>query len=119
VKYMLLYHVQESASPEPVRDSDAEARLAAWLEEMTGRGVLLDGGRLQHSRNGTTLRQRDDGGLLISDGPFAETKEQVGGYDVIECADLNEALEVAAGHPVFRYGAIEVRPLEPDHPAAG
>jgi hypothetical protein len=113
VKYMLFYHVEESASLEPVPDGDAGDRLAAWLEEMTGRGVLRDGGRLQHSRNAVTLRRGDDGGPLVSDGPFAETKEQVGGYDVIECADLDEALDVAAGHPVYRYGTIEVRPFEP------
>jgi hypothetical protein len=52
-----------------------------------------------------------DGRALISDGPFAETKEQVGGYDIIECADLDEAVAVAAAHPMARYGAVEVRPL--------
>src|SRR5919107_2473961 len=49
--------------------------------------------------------------LLISDGPFAESKEQMGGYDVIECADLDEAIEVASKHPVAEFGVIEVRPL--------
>jgi hypothetical protein len=48
---------------------------------------------------------------VVSDGPFAETKEQMGGYDLIECKDLDEAIEVAAKHPVARYGTIEVRPL--------
>jgi hypothetical protein len=49
--------------------------------------------------------------VLLSDGPFAETKEQVGGYDLIECENLDEALAVAARHPVARFGSIEVRPI--------
>lgn len=52
-----------------------------------------------------------DGDVLIADGPFAETKEQVAGYDVIECADLDEAMEVASRHPTARLGTIEVRPF--------
>jgi len=52
-----------------------------------------------------------DGELLISDGPFAETKEQMGGFDIIECASLDEAVEIAARHPAAASGAIEVRPL--------
>jgi hypothetical protein len=49
--------------------------------------------------------------LLLSDGPFAETKEQIGGFCLIECADLDEAIEIAAKHPAAGYGTIEVRPL--------
>jgi hypothetical protein len=51
------------------------------------------------------------GGTFVSDGPFAETKEQIAGYDILECADLAEALEVAARHPVARFGAVELRPV--------
>ena len=54
--------------------------------------------------------------MLIADGPFAETKEQIAGYDIIECADLDEAIEVAAKHPVARFGTIEVRPFWPSEP---
>jgi hypothetical protein len=56
------------------------------------------------------VRVRDDE-LLVSDGPFAETKEQVGGYDLIECAGLDQAIEVASRHPTARLGTIEVRPV--------
>ena len=49
--------------------------------------------------------------MLVSDGPFAETKEQIAGYDVIECADLDEAIEIASKHPVARIGTIEIRPF--------
>ena len=51
--------------------------------------------------------------MLVSDGPFAETKEQILGFDLLECADLDEALEVAGKHPWLKYGSIEVRPLWP------
>jgi hypothetical protein len=53
--------------------------------------------------------------LLVSDGPFAETKEQVGGYDVIDCSDLDEAIEIASKHPTAWYGTIEVRPIAGEH----
>ena len=49
--------------------------------------------------------------MLLSDGPFAETKEQLGGFCLIECADLDEAIEIAAAHPAAAYGTIEIRPL--------
>jgi hypothetical protein len=72
--------------------------------------VRLLGDRLRPVSDATTVRVRNDE-LLISDGPFAETKEQIGGFDVIECADLDEAIEVASKHPVARFGAVEVRPF--------
>jgi hypothetical protein len=77
---------------------------------MEGRGVRLSGNRLALTTDATTVRVRE-GDVLVSDGPFAETKEQIGGYDVIECADLDEAIEVAAKHPVAKFGTIEVRPF--------
>lgn len=95
-------------SPEESRAIDEGA--AAWVEEMTARGVRVDGNRLARTETATTVRTRD-GEVLVSDGPFAETKEQVGGYDLLECADLDEALEVAAKHPVARIGTLELRPL--------
>ena len=58
--------------------------------------------------------QVQEGSLLVSDGPFAETKEQVAGYDVIDCADLDEAIEIAARHPTANIGTIEIRPFLDD-----
>jgi hypothetical protein len=81
-----------------------------WVEEMDRRGIRLMGNRTRESSDATTVRVRD-GGLLLTDGPFAETKEQMAGFDVIECADLDEAVEVASKHPVARYGMVEVRPF--------
>ena len=59
-----------------------------------------------------------DGEVLLTDGPFAETKEQILGFDVIECADLDEALEIAAKHPVAKYGMVEVRPFWTPSPSS-
>ena len=77
---------------------------------MAADGVLVDSGALQLPASATTLRVRD-GQPLVTDGPFAELKEFIGGYYVLDCADLDEALRRAATIPAARYGAIEVRPL--------
>ena len=92
------------------RTAAIRAESEAWVAEMDGRGVRLQGSPLGPVTDATTVRVRE-GEVLISDGPFAEAKEQIGGFDILECADLDEALEVAAKHPVARYGSIEVRPL--------
>jgi hypothetical protein len=71
----------------------------------------LEGDRLRPVGDATTVWPKDGGGTFVSDGPFAETKEYIAGYDIIECADLDEAVELAAMHPCARYGAIELRPV--------
>jgi hypothetical protein len=82
----------------------------AWVEEMDGRGVRLEGHELRPVSDATTVQVRG-GEVLIADGPFAETKEQIAGYDMLECADLDEAIEVAARHPMAWNGMVEVRPF--------
>jgi hypothetical protein len=104
VKYMLLICGDESAA------AHAEEGCGGWTEEMQRRGVLQGGAGLRPPTEATTVRVRDDR-VLLSDGPFAETKEQIGGYNLIECADLDEAIEVASKHPAAGYGTIEIRPL--------
>jgi hypothetical protein len=79
-------------------------------QAMADAGVLADSGPLQPPTSATTIRVRDAEPLL-TDGPFAELKEQIGGYYVLDCADLDEAVRWAAMIPAARYGAIEVRPL--------
>ncbi|MGH3243256.1 MAG: YciI family protein [Spirillospora sp.] len=81
-----------------------------WVKEMDGRGVRKFGSRLNRTDTATTVRVRNEE-TLLSDGPFAETKEQILGFDLIECADLEEALDVASKHPSAALGSIEVRPL--------
>jgi hypothetical protein len=111
VRFLLLIGGEAGESEAPSSKEICEADDAvAWAEEMTRRGVLVSGEVLQPPEAATTVRVRD-GEVLLADGPFAETKEQVGGLSVIECADRDEALAVAAAHPVARYGMVEVRPI--------
>ncbi len=81
---------------------------AQWSQEMAERGVLLDAMGLHEPKEATTVRVRA-GEVLHTDGPFAETKEQIGGLTLIECADREEALRVASSHPWAGVGMIEVR----------
>ncbi|MER7547257.1 YciI family protein [Spirillospora sp. NPDC127506] len=105
MRYMMLVCVEESVEPE-----GDDALPIAWTDEMDARGVRTFGARLRPVVDATTVRVRDDE-VLLSDGPFAETKEQIAGFDLIECRDLDEAIEVASKHPAARFGTIEVRPL--------
>lgn len=112
MKYMLMFWDEESA--DQLADQNDPAFLAAirsWVDEMTNRGIRLHGGPLSYAAEAALVRVRD-GEILLSDGPYLETKEQVGGYDVIECADLNAAMTVAAAHPLAATATVEVRPLE-------
>jgi hypothetical protein len=110
MKYMLFIGGDETLELSPEEEAQMQAGAIAWVTEMDGRGVRLQGNRLGLTTDATTVRVRDDE-LLVADGPFAETKEQIGGYDILECADLDEAIEVASKHPVAKVGFIEVRPF--------
>jgi hypothetical protein len=83
---------------------------AEWSEEMRQRGVLRGGAGLRPPSDATTVRVRN-GAVLLTDGPFAETKEQLAGFSLIQCADLDEAIEIAARHPAAGTGMIEIRPV--------
>ena len=82
----------------------------AFTDEMKKAGHLLGNHRLQPTQTATTVRVRN-GKVSTTDGPFAETKEQLGGYYLIEARDLNDAIQVAAKIPSARYGSVEVRPI--------
>ena len=112
MRYMLLICTDESADT-AMSPEESAARLGEYgkfMEEMSQRGVLQGGERLRPTTDATTVRVRD-GELLTSDGPFAETKEQIGGYFAVDCKDLDEAIEIAAKIPGARQGSIEVRPI--------
>jgi hypothetical protein len=94
----------------PFDGTPEELDATEWVDEMTRRKVRAFGEQLAPAGDATTVRMRD-GQELLTDGPFVETKEQIVGFDIIECADLDEALEVAAKHPVARFGMVEVRPF--------
>lgn len=91
-------------------DEDLLKEYGVFGEEMGRRGVLVGGERLRPTSTATTVQVRD-GKVLTSDGPFAETKEQIGGFFLVECGDLDEAIDVAAQIPGARHGTIEVRPI--------
>ena len=109
MKYMLMFWVDESGEVTAEEDAAMMIDVKSWVEEMSGRGVLLDGGALRSAAEAKIVRMAD-GEVLVSDGPFAETKEQIGGYDVIDCADLDAAIQIAARHPLARTVKVEVRP---------
>jgi hypothetical protein len=112
MRYLMFVCVDEElVNPESVKDMPRDAM--AWVEEMDRRGVRVTGNRLAALPTATTVRVRE-GEVVLADGPFAETKEHIAGYDILECADLDEAIEVAGKHPVARIGAIEVRPFAQD-----
>jgi hypothetical protein len=100
----------EGFTDEPV-DPAISAETRAWIEEMDGRGVRLQiGNLLRPASDAITVRTRASE-VLISDGPFAETKEQIAGFDLIECDNIDEAIDIASRHPVARRWSVEVRPL--------
>ncbi len=99
----------EAAASDPGSDAE-DSGIFPWLEDGMARGIRLDGDRLRPPREAKTVLVRD-GEIVVSDGPFAETKEIICGYDVLECATISEAVQVAAAHPVASFGKIEVRPF--------
>lgn len=109
MKYLMIVCYDPSMAS--VKD-DGGMDTDAWVSEMDGRGVRLEGEALS-PKDATTVRVRG-GEVLVSDGPFAETKEVMVGYDMLNCKDLDEAIEVAAKHPLARRGAMELRPFPAD-----
>ncbi len=107
MKYMMIVAFDPALEPD-----DTGMDIDSWVSEMDGRGVRLEGRPLA-PENATTVRVRD-GETLVCDGPFAETKELMVGYDMLECANLDEAIEVASKHPLARHGAMELRPFSAD-----
>jgi hypothetical protein len=110
MRYMMFVCVDESIELDAEQAAAVPRDTEAWVQEMDGRGVRLQGNQLAEQTDATTVRLRQ-GEVLVADGPFAETKEQIAGYDLLECADLDEAIEVASKHPCARFGALELRPF--------
>jgi hypothetical protein len=107
MKYMLLLYSDPGIAPEDVAEM---GEWFAYTEALAAAGVLVSGDALHPVDQATTLRVRD-GQRLVADGPFAETKEILGGYYLIDVADLDVALEWAEKVPLAPYGSVEVRPL--------
>lgn len=112
MKYLCLIYVEENGLREMPNELVAAitAECLDYTEELHGNGRLLAAARLESVQTATTVRTRA-GKLLVTDGPFAETKEQLAGFQMIEARDLNEAIGIAAKMPSGRLGCIEVRPV--------
>jgi hypothetical protein len=113
MKYLLLVcwdTERMNAQTEPEPGTVMEDEPFEWVDELRARGIWQTGDQLAPPRRARSVRVRG-GKRMVTDGPFAETKEAVGGFDLIECGSLEEAVEVAASHPNAEAGTIEVRPL--------
>src|SRR5262245_452840 len=110
MRYALFVCADESQelSEEEVQEQWKE--FMRFQQDMEDRGALVTLQRLQPTSTATKVRKRD-GGLVVADGPFAETREQIAGFYVLECKDLDEALEFAARNPAAEFGTVEVRPV--------
>jgi hypothetical protein len=112
MRYMLLMWDDEADSLSPEQIAGLP-EMATWLKDVEARGVKHQGVRLRPFTQARTVRVRGDQ-LLVTDGPFAETKDHIAGFEIIECADLDEAIEVASGHPTASRYAVEIRPFWED-----
>jgi len=112
MRYMLLIYDDETAMAQATQEEQQVVYVdyARYTEEVRNRGILLAGEALMPTQTATTVRVRN-GKVLTTDGPFAETKEQLGGFYMLNCKDLDEATELAAKIPGARYGSIEIRPV--------
>ncbi len=110
MKYLMLVCVDDTIELPEGERARIGPDVERWVGEMDERGVRVQGQELAGVQDATTIRVRG-GEVVIADGPFAETKEQIAGFDILECADLDEAIAVAAKHPVARFGSLELRPF--------
>lgn len=112
MEYLLLIYGDESGGRE-MSPEDMEVELKTWFaytDWLKDKGWYVGGEALQETASATTVRERD-GEVVTTDGPFAETKEQLGGYYLVDCPNLDDAIEAASRIPSVGRGSIEVRPL--------
>jgi len=111
---LLIYSNEADAPPPPATPAEAEAYMAPWMEyteNLKTAGVYLGGDALQPTATATTITAVGKTEPVFTDGPFAETREQLGGYYLLDCKDLDEALAWGAKCPIVNYGKLEVRPV--------
>ena len=117
MQYLLLIYGDEHAQEEAmahVPEADQAAEMKAWFDYtdwLVEKGWMQGGDALQPTATATSVRAPDGGDVVVTDGPFAETKEQLGGYYLLDVADLDEAIEAAGRCPGAKYGTIELRPV--------
>jgi hypothetical protein len=109
MRYMLIMCDDDRTDDVGPAEIATSPEFAGWLRHVEERGVPHTGLRLRPAAEAVTVRVRD-GRTLVTDGPFADTKEQIGGYEIVECPDLDVAIDVASAHPSARVG-VEIRPF--------
>lgn len=114
MRYMMFVATDPDAEPyDPAADNAEE-----WVEKHDAAGKRVTGDRLRPVEDATTVRRRE-GKVLVTDGPFAESREWIAGFEILECVDLDEAIAIAAEHPMARFGRLELRPFWPDEEPGG
>jgi len=109
MQYMCLLYFEETALEQDVRDACYQES-AQFAQDLHAKGKFVAAAPLQPTSTATSLR-RSDGKTLVTDGPFAETREQLGGFFIINAKDLDEAISIASKIPGGRYGTVEIRPV--------
>lgn len=108
MEFMMFVATDPQAEPYDVSKDNIEE----WVADVEARGIHLHGDRLRPVEDATLVRVRD-GEVVVTSEPFTASSEWIAGYDILECADLDEAIEVASKHPMARFGRIELRPAWP------
>jgi hypothetical protein len=106
MKYMMFVGL------DPDGEEIVEDNVEEWVADADGRGKRIIGDRLRPAEDATTVRVRKDE-VLVTDGPFTESKDWIVGFDILDCDDLDEAIEIASKHPMARAGRLELRPFWP------
>ncbi|MDQ6687848.1 MAG: YciI family protein [Actinomycetota bacterium] len=109
MRYLMFVATDPEAEP---YDPDVD-NVDEWVATHEASGKRVMGDRLRPVEDATTVRRRE-GKVLVTDGPFTESREWIAGFDILECTDLDEAIEIAAQHPMARFGRLELRPFWPD-----
>jgi hypothetical protein len=112
MKFMLFTYRDPNVQLDPEQKATVPAAVAAWCEEMDARGVRLEGHVLGPIAEAQTIQVRD-GELNVGTAPVSEQHLQIAGFNILECADVDEALEVASKNPGASFGVLELRPIEP------
>jgi hypothetical protein len=110
MKYMLMMYFEENSAINPEQREQCYKESAVFAQKLHEKGKFLGASPLQPTSTATSLRLQD-GQRVVTDGPFAETREQLGGFFLIDAKDLDEAIDIASRAPAGQYGTVEIRPL--------